>query len=84
MTGDPYRTNLEITRDNHYYYRDTGQFIRDWFKMDSQETFEAFLNTNELPILTKLIDILIILYQLLRLASINVLHLNVLQEKSAS
>ena len=48
VTGDPNRTNLKIKQDNHYCYRDTGQFNCDWFKMDLQEAFEAFFNANEL------------------------------------
>ena len=29
VTGDPNRTNLKIKQDNHYCYRDTGQFNCD-------------------------------------------------------
>ena len=47
VTGDPNRTNLKIKQDNHYCYRDTGQFNCDWFKMDLQEAFEAFFYANE-------------------------------------
>ena len=48
VTGDSNRTNLKIKQDNHYCYKDTSQFNCDWFIMDLQEAFEAFLNTNEL------------------------------------
>ena len=48
VTGDPNRTNLKIKQDNHYCYRDTGQFNCDWFKMDLQEALEVFFNAKEL------------------------------------
>ena len=47
-TGDLNRTSLKIKQDNHYCYRNTGQFNCDWFKMDLQEALEVFFNANEL------------------------------------
>ena len=48
VTKDPNRSNLKIKQNNFYFYRDTGEFNFDWFKLDLQEAIEAFLNTNEL------------------------------------
>ena len=48
VTREPNRTNLKIKPDNHYCYRDTGQFNCDWFRMELEEAFEAFFNANEL------------------------------------
>ena len=52
--------------------------------MGLKEAIEAFTNTNELASSDKLIYIFISLYLLLVIASISMLHLNVLQGKSAS
>ena len=84
VTRGPNRTKLKITQDNHYYFRNTRQFNCNWFKMYLQETIEAFLNTNELASSDQIDLYLTILYLLLVIASIDMLHLNVLQEKSAS
>ena len=48
VTRGPNRTKLKTKQDNHYCFKDTGQFNCDWFKMDLQEAIEAFLNTNKL------------------------------------